>query len=93
MRYSKYDRSGAPEHATQSWCHAYPVGRERLRVDAPTGVLTDDMQQAIRTHKAALIELVEEIEERACIGEFCGGLAREEAERLAWACVLGKVTV
>jgi hypothetical protein len=31
---------------------------ERLRVDAPEGVLSDEMRQAIRTHKAALLAML-----------------------------------
>jgi TubC N-terminal docking domain len=63
---------------------------DRLRVDAPAGVLTDDLRQALRTHKTALLDLVEAFEERAAIAEYCGGLVRTEAEALAWAHVLGE---
>lgn len=31
---------------------------DKLHVDAPAGVLTDDLRQAIREHKAALLELL-----------------------------------
>lgn len=55
-----------------------------LHVDAPKGVLTDLLRAAIREHKAALLELVEEFEERAAIAEDCGGLPRADAEALAW---------
>lgn len=58
-----------------------------VHVDAPRGALTDALRLAIREHKAALVELVEEWGERAAIAEYCGGLPREAAEQLAWATV------
>jgi hypothetical protein len=61
-----------------------------LHVDAPTGALTPALRAALRTHKAALLDLVEEWSERAAIAEYCGGLSREDAERLAWDCLLNK---
>ena len=61
-----------------------------VEVEAPAGVLTAALRQAIGDHQAALLDLVEEVEERAAIAEYCGGLAGEEAERLAWQCVLGE---
>jgi hypothetical protein len=64
---------------------------DRLRVDAPEGVLTDELRQAIRMQKEALLALVEEWSERAAIAEYCGGVPRAEAEQLAWQCVLGEV--
>jgi TubC N-terminal docking domain len=63
---------------------------DRLRVDAPQGVLTDELRQAIRTQKGELLALVEEWSERAAIAEYCGGVPRAEAEQLAWQCVLGE---
>ena len=63
---------------------------DHILVDAPHGVLTANLRQAMQTHKAALLALVEEWSERAAIAEYCGGLAREEAERLAWRGVLGE---
>ena len=62
---------------------------DRLHVDAPAGTLTLALRAALRTHKAALLDLLEAFEERAAIAEYCGGLSRVEAERLAWQCVLG----
>ena len=41
-----------------------PPSGDRLRVDAPQGALTDDLQQALREHKAALLDLIELWEER-----------------------------
>ena len=57
--------------------------RDQLAVDAPKGVLTDMLRQAIRTHKPELLDLVETFEERAAIMECDGGVPRAEAESLA----------
>ena len=65
----------------------YPDGT--LHYKAPKGVLTPTLLDGMRQHKAALHALVETFEERAAIAEYCGGLSRADAERLAWACVLG----
>ena len=65
-----------------------PDGTVRCR--APKGVLTPALVDAMRQHKPELHALVEEWSERAAIAEYGGGLSRAEAERLAWACVLGK---
>ena len=56
-----------------------------LRYKVPKGTLTPALQEALLQHKAALHALVEEWSECASIAEYCGGLSREEAERLAWA--------
>jgi hypothetical protein len=63
---------------------------DRLRVNAPQGVLTDDLSQAIREHKTELLDLMESFEERAAIAEYCSGLLREAAERLAWDYLLSR---
>src|SRR5437016_13672994 len=63
-----------------------PGGTVRYR--APRGVLTPALIALMHQHKLALHALVEEWSERSAIAEYCGGLAREDAERLAWACVL-----
>jgi hypothetical protein len=63
-----------------------PDGTVRCR--APKGVLTSALVDALRQHKPELYALVEEWSERAAIAEYCGGLSRADAERLAWACVL-----
>jgi hypothetical protein len=60
----------------------YPDGTVRCR--APKGVLTPALLDGMRQHKAELHGLVEAFEERAAIAEYCGGLSREDAERLAW---------
>ena len=66
----------------------YPDGT--LRSKAPQGVLTPALLDALREHKAALLALVEEWSERAAITEYCSGLSQEEAERLAWDCLVRK---
>ena len=53
-------------------------------------VLTPALLDVMRQHKPALHALVEEWSERAAIAEYCGGLSRPEAERLAWQCALGE---
>jgi hypothetical protein len=53
-------------------------------------VLTPALLDVMRQHKAALHALVEEWSERTTVVEYCGGLSCEDAERLAWACMLGK---
>lgn len=66
------------------------VPDERLQVDAPPGVMTPALRAALREHKAALLDLLAAFEERAALAEYDGGVPRAEAERLAWACVLGE---
>lgn len=63
-----------------------PDGTVRCR--APKGVLTPALVAELRQQKGPLHALVEEWSERAAIAEYCGGLAREAAERLAWRCIL-----
>jgi hypothetical protein len=53
-------------------------------------VLTPALLDVMRQHKAALHALVEEWSERTTVVEYCGGLSCEDAERLAWACMLDK---
>ena len=60
----------------------YPDGTIRYR--APRGRMTDALREAVRTHKDALLDLIERYEEGAALMEFDGGLTREEAEALAW---------
>ncbi len=64
------------------------VKGDTLTLDAPKGVLTDELHQDIRQHKAALLDLLEAWEERAAIAEYDGRLPREVAEALAWSVVL-----
>jgi hypothetical protein len=64
----------------------HPDGTVRCR--APRGVLTPELVDAMRQHKTALHELVEEWSERGAMAEYCGRLSRADAERLAWQCVL-----
>jgi hypothetical protein len=49
-----------------------------------TPALLEGMQQ----HKEALLDLLEEYEERAGMLEYCGGMPRQEAEALAWRLLL-----
>jgi hypothetical protein len=67
--------------------HLRPMGTH-VDVEDPAGVVTDDVRQALVTHQAVLLGLVEELEERLAIAHYCGGLSIEEAERLAWQCAL-----
>ncbi len=64
----------------------YPDGTLRCR--GARGVLTPALVERMREHKAELHGLVEAWSERAAIVQYCGGLTREDAERLAWECVL-----
>ena len=50
------------------------------------------MRHGVFTHivKTALLDLVEDFEERASIAQYCSGLSRPAAEALAWQCVLGE---
>jgi len=57
-----------------------------LRYKAPKSILTSDLLDAMRQHKTELHALVEAVEERAAIAQYCGGLTRAEAERRAWSC-------
>jgi hypothetical protein len=69
-------------HAWSVKLTPYPDGT--LRYKAPKGTITPALLAAMREHKAALFDLVEAFEERAAILEYDAGLAREDAEWLAW---------
>jgi hypothetical protein len=60
----------------------YPDGT--LHYKAPKGIMTPALLDTLREHKEALLDLVEAFEERAGILEYDAGLAREDAEWLAW---------
>ena len=75
-------RTGRGADALSRWHH--PLSRSQRHLDA---ALLDGMRQ----HKQELHALVEEWSERAAIAEYGGGLAREDAERLAWQCFLEEV--
>lgn len=60
-----------------------------LHCRAPRGILTPALVERMREYKLELHGLVEAYEERAAIMEYCGGVSRTEAERLAWLDVLG----
>lgn len=64
-----------------------PLPDGHIHVDAPAGVLTDALRQAIRQHKEALLDMAEWYEERAGLLEHDGGLSRAEAEQQAWLCL------
>jgi hypothetical protein len=63
----------------------YPDGTLRYKV--PKGTMTLALLDEIRHQKAELHALVEAFEERAAIMEYDGRIPRDEAERLAWACI------
>jgi TubC N-terminal docking domain len=65
-----------------------PYPDETLHYKAPKGTVTPALLDGMRQQKPELHALVEAWSERAAIAEYCGGLAREDAERLAWAWVL-----
>lgn len=61
---------------------------DRLRWQAPTGVMTDADLSALREYKADVLAILREaeadrIEERAAILQFDAHLSRREAERRA----------
>jgi hypothetical protein len=55
-------------------------GRLHWRADAPPA---PDLLARLRQHKADLLELLTEVDERAGILEFDGGVPREQAEAQA----------
>jgi hypothetical protein len=59
-----------------------------LHCRSPRGVLTPALVQMMREHKPELHALVEAWAERVAIAQYCGGLSCEDAERLAWQCVV-----
>jgi hypothetical protein len=66
------------------------VQGERLRVEAPAaGVVSETLRQTMQRHKDTLLALLEQWDERSAIAEYDGGLSRDDAEHLAWQCVLG----
>lgn len=60
-----------------------PDGKH-IHVDAPAGVLTDALRQALHQQKEALLDIAEWYEERAGMLQYDAGLSRAEAEREAW---------
>jgi hypothetical protein len=62
---------------------------ERLIVRGPKRLTA--LAQQLLSQKAEILEALEWFEERAAMAEYCGGLSRAEAEKLAWQCVLGVV--
>ena len=68
-----------------------PYPDSTMHCRTPKGVLTPDLLDEIRQHKQELHALVEEWSERVAIAEYDGGLACENAQRLAWQCLLEEV--
>ena len=66
-----------------------PDAAGHLDYDAPAGVMTPGRLELLRTHRDDVADLLERIGERAAIAEHDGGLSAEDAERLAWADLLG----
>jgi len=69
-------------HMLNVQLHPYPNGA--LSIQARPGTMTPKIQKAFVAHQAALHGLAEAWEERAAIAEYCGGLSRADAERVAW---------
>ena len=63
-------------------------GRLHWRADAPPA---PDLLARLQQHKADLLDLLAEVDERAGILEFDGGVPREQAEAQAAAEVLGHI--
>lgn len=55
----------------------------RLAFDAPSGAMTSELIEDIRTHRIELLGILESIGERAAIIENDGGMSREDADRMA----------
>ena len=66
------------------------AGRLHWRANAPPA---PDLLTGLRRHKTDLLELLTEVDERAAILEFDGGVLREQAETQAVAEVLARVDV
>jgi len=61
---------------------------ERLIVRGPKQLAA--LVRQLLSHKDEILPLLELFEERAAVIEYDAGLPRADAERLAWACVLGE---
>src|SRR5438445_217140 len=53
---------------------------DRLRIDAPMGVLTAELRQALRVQKWDVLDMVEAFEERSALVQYYGDLPRPAAE-------------
>lgn len=60
-----------------------------LAIDAPKGVMTDELVAELRAHRDDLLALVEHWTERAAVREYAGGMSRPKAERVALIDVIG----
>ena len=79
------DRLDLIPEIARLWCGGsrhIPMARWAIR--PPKGVLTPQLLDAMRVHKQMLLDLVETFQERAAILEYSAGLARDDAEWLAW---------
>ena len=65
-------------------------GRLHWRAAAPP---EPDLLERLRQHKAGLLELLTEVDERAGMLEFDGGVPREQAEAQAVAEVLARIVI
>ena len=65
-----------------------PLPDGRIKVHDARDALTPELVDLIRQHKPAVHAVLIELAERAAIAEFCGGLSPEDAEALAWHCVI-----
>ncbi len=55
----------------------------RLGVEAPAGSLNPTMRESIKAHKADLLQIIYELEERAAVLEYDAHLASDVAEEKA----------
>lgn len=56
----------------------------------PKDRITPEMRATIRSMKTALLDFIDDYEERAAIMEYDGGMSRTEAEAAALECVMEK---
>jgi hypothetical protein len=60
----------------------------RLRIQAPPGVLTPALREAVERHRDELLAHVFDLTERAAVLEYEQGNTREDAELFARCCVV-----
>jgi hypothetical protein len=63
--------------------HLVATGSDGLTIDSPRDSLTPQLLTQLKSHKLALLDFLESLEERSAIIEFDAGLSRQEAEKLA----------
>lgn len=59
------------------------TGTQGLEVDGPRDALVPALLDRLKDHKGDLLDLLQQVEERAALIEFDGGLPRHEADRRA----------